>query len=504
MSIVCAEDRVVDPAWSRRVARDRLGVEPIELPGGHSPFLAPTCRRGGRPDGRPLTIRSDAPLAGQDGIREGVAPAGRPVQGVANGIHPLAACASRACSATSFCDQASSLSSDSHATWPGPAGRVRVPGPARSSCRSLRAPTPAPGGAGPPRRAAPSAAPSAGASRRGHGAASGRAPWSPGRPCDEHRSATSRCTASVPGATVGPDDRRASGRWWHAARHESDGAGAPRARGHPGQLPASPPNGWVTTWASPSGPPAATSPSCARPTCPSSRSRGPHGGYRVGRGLRLPPLMFTAAEALGPRHGRARGAPWSGRPDRARRGRPVQDPPGAPPAGRRAGPGRPSDHRAAARPEPARRPAPDGQARRGLHVGAAGADRLPARGRTRTTDGGGPVGGRPAPRSLVPPRLVAHERCPARPPGRPRALGLPDVTAVHPARRTSTRSAPSRSTSRRGGGTRSTCSSGPTSTRRPDGCRAASGTSSRSTAASGCGRRPTTPTGTPASSPSRR
>ena len=26
---------------------------------------------------------------------------------------------------------------------------------------------------------------------------------------------------------------------------------------------------------------------------------GPHGGYRVGRGLRLPPLMFTAAEAVG-------------------------------------------------------------------------------------------------------------------------------------------------------------------------------------------------------------
>jgi pimeloyl-ACP methyl ester carboxylesterase len=40
MSIVCADDRVVDPAWSRRVARDRLGVEPVELPGGHSPFLA--------------------------------------------------------------------------------------------------------------------------------------------------------------------------------------------------------------------------------------------------------------------------------------------------------------------------------------------------------------------------------------------------------------------------------------------------------------------------------
>src|ERR1700734_765379 len=26
---------------------------------------------------------------------------------------------------------------------------------------------------------------------------------------------------------------------------------------------------------------------------------GPYGGYRVGRGLRLPPLMFTATEALG-------------------------------------------------------------------------------------------------------------------------------------------------------------------------------------------------------------
>ena len=27
--------------------------------------------------------------------------------------------------------------------------------------------------------------------------------------------------------------------------------------------------------------------------------RGPYGGYRIGRGLRLPPLMFTSAEALG-------------------------------------------------------------------------------------------------------------------------------------------------------------------------------------------------------------
>ena len=27
--------------------------------------------------------------------------------------------------------------------------------------------------------------------------------------------------------------------------------------------------------------------------------RGPYGGYRVGRGLRVPPLMFTTSEALG-------------------------------------------------------------------------------------------------------------------------------------------------------------------------------------------------------------
>jgi predicted DNA-binding transcriptional regulator YafY len=32
---------------------------------------------------------------------------------------------------------------------------------------------------------------------------------------------------------------------------------------------------------------------------PVDSTRGPYGGYRVGRGIRLPPLMFTAAEALG-------------------------------------------------------------------------------------------------------------------------------------------------------------------------------------------------------------
>src|SRR5215469_14360708 len=32
---------------------------------------------------------------------------------------------------------------------------------------------------------------------------------------------------------------------------------------------------------------------------PIESARGPYGGYRVGRGVRLPPLMFSAAEALG-------------------------------------------------------------------------------------------------------------------------------------------------------------------------------------------------------------
>ena len=38
--IVASEDRLVQPEWSRRVARDRLGADLIEIPGSHSPFLA--------------------------------------------------------------------------------------------------------------------------------------------------------------------------------------------------------------------------------------------------------------------------------------------------------------------------------------------------------------------------------------------------------------------------------------------------------------------------------
>ena len=38
--IACAEDRTATPAWSRHAARERLGVEPVEIPGGHCPFLS--------------------------------------------------------------------------------------------------------------------------------------------------------------------------------------------------------------------------------------------------------------------------------------------------------------------------------------------------------------------------------------------------------------------------------------------------------------------------------
>jgi pimeloyl-ACP methyl ester carboxylesterase len=38
--VVCREDRIVNPDWSRRVAAGRLDAELIELPGSHSPFLS--------------------------------------------------------------------------------------------------------------------------------------------------------------------------------------------------------------------------------------------------------------------------------------------------------------------------------------------------------------------------------------------------------------------------------------------------------------------------------
>jgi pimeloyl-ACP methyl ester carboxylesterase len=38
--VLMREDRSVAPAWSREVARERLGGDAVELDGGHSPFLS--------------------------------------------------------------------------------------------------------------------------------------------------------------------------------------------------------------------------------------------------------------------------------------------------------------------------------------------------------------------------------------------------------------------------------------------------------------------------------
>jgi hypothetical protein len=38
--ILCVDDRAIQPSWSRRASRERLGVDPIELPGGHCPYVS--------------------------------------------------------------------------------------------------------------------------------------------------------------------------------------------------------------------------------------------------------------------------------------------------------------------------------------------------------------------------------------------------------------------------------------------------------------------------------
>jgi hypothetical protein len=40
VAIIGADDEAVTPVYAKHVCRTRLGIEPIELPGGHSPFLA--------------------------------------------------------------------------------------------------------------------------------------------------------------------------------------------------------------------------------------------------------------------------------------------------------------------------------------------------------------------------------------------------------------------------------------------------------------------------------
>jgi pimeloyl-ACP methyl ester carboxylesterase len=38
--VLCTDDRMVSSQWARRAARDRLGADIVELPGGHSPFFS--------------------------------------------------------------------------------------------------------------------------------------------------------------------------------------------------------------------------------------------------------------------------------------------------------------------------------------------------------------------------------------------------------------------------------------------------------------------------------
>jgi pimeloyl-ACP methyl ester carboxylesterase len=39
-SIICTEDKAINPEWSEQVAKDWLRVTPVTLPGSHSPFLS--------------------------------------------------------------------------------------------------------------------------------------------------------------------------------------------------------------------------------------------------------------------------------------------------------------------------------------------------------------------------------------------------------------------------------------------------------------------------------
>jgi pimeloyl-ACP methyl ester carboxylesterase len=42
--VYAVEDELFEPAWSRCMARELLGIEPIELPGGHFPMLEAPAR----------------------------------------------------------------------------------------------------------------------------------------------------------------------------------------------------------------------------------------------------------------------------------------------------------------------------------------------------------------------------------------------------------------------------------------------------------------------------
>ncbi len=49
--IACGDDHAINADWVRRAARERLGVEAVEMPGGHSPFLTRPAELAGVIDG---------------------------------------------------------------------------------------------------------------------------------------------------------------------------------------------------------------------------------------------------------------------------------------------------------------------------------------------------------------------------------------------------------------------------------------------------------------------
>lgn len=61
--LLCRDDRLFPPEWSRAVVRERLGIEPDEIAGGHCPALS-----------RPREL-ADRLEAYREGLRSGPAPA---------------------------------------------------------------------------------------------------------------------------------------------------------------------------------------------------------------------------------------------------------------------------------------------------------------------------------------------------------------------------------------------------------------------------------------------
>jgi pimeloyl-ACP methyl ester carboxylesterase len=48
--LLCRDDRLFPPAFIRRIARDRLGITPDEIDGGHTPALSRPDELAGRLD----------------------------------------------------------------------------------------------------------------------------------------------------------------------------------------------------------------------------------------------------------------------------------------------------------------------------------------------------------------------------------------------------------------------------------------------------------------------